>query len=69
MPQYDQLPPQKIINLFVPEGVRGYDKMVEISKGKLDGDYYYERERTCHDGEVRSGIWVPYSWWISRPEK
>ena len=51
------------------EDVRGYDRMVEISKGKLDGDYYYERDKVCHDGEIRSGIWVPYGWWISRPEK
>lgn len=63
MRQFSHVPLAKIINLFVPECVRGYDKMVDIAKEKLEGEYYYERDHKCHDGEVRSGIWVPYSWW------
>lgn len=64
MPQYDHLPVHKIPNLFVPDSVRGYDKMIERSKVEVGDSFYLESDHTCHDGEIRSGIWVPYSWWI-----
>lgn len=52
----------KTANLFVPDNVPRYAKMVE--KHQKDGTRgsFFET-RACSDGVTRNGIWVPLDWW------
>lgn len=49
-------------NLFVPYGFKHYDKMVERSKKEEPHTYKFDN-KTCSDGAIREGIWVPHHWW------
>lgn len=53
-------------NLFVPDEVRDYDKMVERSKTEKPERFRFDKGHLCTDGVKRDGIWVPSSWWEDR---
>lgn len=57
--RYEPLPPAKWWDLFVPNTVHGYDKMLERAKTAAPEYYKYER----------NGIWVPDIWWQERHGK
>lgn len=67
--RYTPLPPGKVINLFVPSDVRGYDRMIERAKTEPEENYHFERAHICADGHRRDGIWVPLSWWERPAQK
>lgn len=69
---YDK-PPKRSPDLFVPNDVTGYDKMVERAAASPDDEYRYENNRHMfvgsYAGQVKSGLWVPCIWWEDRQKK
>lgn len=57
--RYDPLPPAKWWDLFVPNTVTGYDKM--LARAETAKPEYYKYDR--------GGIWVPHIWWEERHGK
>lgn len=54
--------PINLVNLFVPVGFPGYDKMIERAATEAPDLHRYQNGYTCYDGMPRNGIWVPYKW-------
>lgn len=65
---YDK-PPKRPPDLFVPNDVTCYDKMVERAAAAPSDEYRYESNYKYYTGALKDGLWVPHVWWDDRHKK